>query len=113
MTYKIRTVNSFAKELKRLAKKYKSINDYQILLNILSKSNPKLVATLLTKNCYKIRIKNSDNHKGKSAGYRVIYLLIEEDKEIVLLSIYSKSDFENISDSEIDKKVIEAINAQC
>ena len=109
MNYSIRAVNSFSKELKKLSKKYKNLkNDYKMFLDLLSTSNPKELGIFLTNNCYKIRIKNSDNHKGKSAGYRIIYLLIE-DEDIVLLSIYSKSDVANISESEIDKKIIEAI----
>ena len=111
MNYSITTVSTFKKELKKLAKKYKNLKyDYKILLELLSSSNPKDIATFLGNNCYKIRLKNSDNHRGKSAGYRVIYLIIEADNNIVLLSIYSKSDFENISENEIDKKVIEAID---
>ncbi len=111
MNYEIKVVDTFKKELKKLSKKYKNIkNDYKALLDILSQNSPKDIAVHLGKNCYKIRIKNSDNHKGKSAGYRIIYLLIEEDLNIVLLSIYSKSDYENISENLIDQKIIEAIN---
>jgi len=111
MNYSITTVDTFKKELKKLSKRYKNIKkDYILFLEILSSSNPKNIATYLGKNCYKIRLKNSDNNKGKSSGYRVIYLIIEEDLNVILLSIYSKSDFENISEQEIDVKVTEAIN---
>ena len=43
MNYNINYVESFAKELKKLSKKYRSLkNDYKNLLQILSKSdNPK------------------------------------------------------------------------
>lgn len=111
MSYSITTVETFKKEIKELSKKYKNIkSDYKELLDLLSKNNPKDISIYLGKDCYKIRLKNSDNHKGKSAGYRVVYLLIEDDLNIVLLSIYSKSDYENISDELIDKKIIEALN---
>ena len=110
MNYSIRAVDTFAKELKKLSKRYRNIKkDYISLLEILSSSNPKEIATHLGKNCYKIRVKNSDNSKGKSSGYRVIYLIIEEDLNIVLLSIYSKSDLENISEQEIDLRILKAI----
>ncbi len=67
MSYKITTVNTFKKELKALSKRYKNIKqDYQNLLELLSTANPKEIATHLGNNCYKIRIKNSDNNKGKS-----------------------------------------------
>jgi len=57
---------------------------------------------------YSIRAVNSFSKELKKLSNRIIYLLIE-DEDIVLLSIYSKSDVANISESEIDKKIIEAI----
>ena len=110
MNYSITTVDTFKKELKKLAKRYKSIKkDYKTLLDILSTSNPKDVSIYLGGDCYKIRLKNSDNNKGKSAGYRIVYLYIEEEFNIILLSIYSKSDLDNISEQYIDAKILEAI----
>lgn len=110
MSYSIFTVSTFESELKALSKRYKSIkSDYKRLLEILSKSNPKDIAVYLGKDCYKLRLKNSDNNKGKSSGYRIVYLCIEEDLNIVLLSIYSKNDLPNISEKEIDSKILEAI----
>jgi len=110
MNYSISTVDTFKKELKKLSKRYRKIKeDYILLLETLSSSNPKDIAIYLGKNCYKIRLKNSDINKGKSSGYRVVYLIVEEDLNIVLLSIYSKSDLENISEQEIDLKIIEVI----
>ncbi|MFK5974977.1 MAG: type II toxin-antitoxin system RelE/ParE family toxin [Sulfurovum sp.] len=110
MNYNITTVNTFRVELKKLSKKYRNIkDDYKFLLETLSKPNAKDISVYLGKDCYKIRLKNSNNNKGKSSGYRIIYLFIEENLNIILLSIYSKSDFENISEDEIDKKILEAI----
>jgi len=55
----------------------------------------------LAEGLYKVRIKNSDNNKGKSAGYRIItYALIED--ELFLVDIYSKSEMENIANEAID-----------
>ena len=55
----------------------------------------------LKEGLYKVRIKNSDNNRGKSAGYRIItYTRIED--EIFLVDIYSKSEMENIADEAID-----------
>ena len=48
----------------------------------------------------KLRIKNSNIQKGKSAGYRLIYQ-IESPTSVLLLTIYSKSDREDISPNEI------------
>jgi mRNA-degrading endonuclease RelE of RelBE toxin-antitoxin system len=49
---------------------------------------------------YKVRIRNTNIQKGKSAGYRLIYQL-ESPLSILLLTIYSKSDREDIGINEI------------
>jgi len=48
----------------------------------------------------KVRVKNSNIQKGKSAGYRLIYQ-VESTNSVLLLTIYSKSDREDISHNEI------------
>ena len=107
MNYKIYQVPSFLKELKKLAKRYKSIKkDYLRLLEILS-NNPFEQSLNIGNNCFKIRLKNSDNNKGKSGGYRVIYFVLNEKNEVTLLSIYSKSDIENLSENIIEEKIYE------
>lgn len=53
---------------------------------------------------YKVRVKNSDIQKGKSAGYRVIYYL-KTQTEIILITIYSKSEQSDVSVNEI-KRII-------
>ena len=108
MSYKIIPTPEFIKNLKSLKKRYKNIkNDIKKLSDELKKE-PTLGVSL-GKNIYKIRVKNSDINKGKSAGYRVITYLLSEDYEIYLITIYSKSDQENILDEEI-KKLIEELD---
>ena len=48
----------------------------------------------------KVRVKNSNIQKGKSAGYRMIYQ-VESAVSVLLLTIYSKSDRTDISLNEI------------
>ena len=48
----------------------------------------------------KVRVKNSNIQKGKSAGYRIIYQ-VESSTCVLLLTIYAKSDRDDISSSEI------------
>lgn len=47
-----------------------------------------------------MRIRNSYIQKSKSAGYRLIYQ-VESSTSILLLTIYSKSDREDITANEI------------
>lgn len=49
---------------------------------------------------YKVRVRNRDIKKGKSAGYRIIYQ-VESQSSVVLLRIYSKSDTDDLSRQEI------------
>ena len=107
MSFKIEATHRFKKELKELAKKYKKIKaDYSNLLDALEQ-NPTL-GTPLGNNCYKVRVANSSIPTGKSGGFRIITLIKIEKEKIILLTIYSKTEKENISDAEL-KKILEEI----
>jgi mRNA-degrading endonuclease RelE of RelBE toxin-antitoxin system len=94
--FKLRTTPEFDKSYKKLRKRYTSIdNDIEDLKEILLK-DPKS-GDDLGHNLYKVRIKNSDKNKGKSAGYRVITYLIGENGIIDLIFIYDKGDMENVA----------------
>lgn len=70
MNYKIITIESFDKDLKRLVKKYASLkNEFANLLATL-KENPKHGVALIN-NCYKIRLGIASKGRGKSGGARV------------------------------------------
>ena len=49
---------------------------------------------------YKVRARNSDSAKGKSGGYRIIYQRTLQ-ASIILITIYSKTEQEDISPEEI------------
>ncbi|MFQ5708257.1 MAG: type II toxin-antitoxin system RelE/ParE family toxin [bacterium] len=49
---------------------------------------------------YKVRIKNTDLKKGKRAGYRLVYY-IKTKSEIILITIYSKTEQGDISSEKI------------
>ena len=104
MSYKIDTIPNFDKELKRLAKKYKSIKDDIISLTDELENNPQ-TGVFLGNNCYKIRMTIKSKGRGKSGGARIItHFKIVEDM-VFLLSIYDKSEKENISDKELKEFV--------
>ena len=108
MRFKIEATRRFKKELKELAKKYKKIKiDYSNLLDSLEQ-NPTL-GTPLGNNCYKVRVANSSVPTGKSGGFRVITLFKVEKEKIILLTIYSKSEKETISDDEL-KAILKECN---
>ncbi len=94
----------FQQCLRDLAKRYRSIrSDIQFVVQELQIGN--FVGDRLTGIgegyvVLKTRVKNRDIQKGKSAGYRLIYQ-IESPTSVLLLTIYSKSDREDISNKEI------------
>lgn len=100
MNLNIKTLGSFEKDVKRLFKRYKQLpNDLKVLKEELS-NNPKCGIELGNR-CYKIRVANSSIPTGKSGGFRVIYYYIDLDDNLYLMSIYSKSELENIDDNII------------
>jgi mRNA-degrading endonuclease RelE of RelBE toxin-antitoxin system len=55
---------------------------------------------------FKVRAKNSDASKGKSGGYRVIYC-VRSDSEVVLITLYSKTEQADIAPKEIRRIILE------
>ena len=96
----------FLKDIKDLAKSYRSVRkDILPLIERLGKGE--IVGDRIKGfdyRIYKTRVKNSDNQKGSSGGYRVIYY-VQAAEFIVLINIYSKSDYESIDDSLIEKSI--------
>ena len=93
----------FKKNIKKLEKKYRSIEeDLEPLIKQLeSGETPGDRISGNKYPVYKARVKNSDNKKGQSSGYRVIYYTIATNA-ILLTTIYSKSERANISNREIE-----------
>lgn len=95
----------FIKNSKKLASKYPSFkDDLQQLLHALARNPNQGVA--LADGYRKIRMAITSKGKGKSSGARVITLncLVAQNEGIItLVSIYDKSELENISIKEIRK----------
>ncbi|MEG4576828.1 type II toxin-antitoxin system RelE/ParE family toxin [Microcoleus sp. N3A4] len=88
----------FQRNLRTLGKRYRNIrNDIQPVIEQLQAGElPGDRIPGMEYEIFKVRIKNSDIQKGKSAGYRAIYYLKTSDS-IVLVTIYSKSDLSDIA----------------
>ena len=100
MNYSILTIPPFEKQLKRLNKKYLSIKSDIIELAEQLMNNPKKGVSL-GNSCFKIRVKIKSKGKGKSGGARVITNFAVADDSVFLLSIYDKSDKDNLTDKEL------------
>src|SRR3990167_9903541 len=103
MTYKVSLIEESKKDIKNLIKKYPLIKKDILTLIDSLEIEPISIGIHLGKNIYKIRIKNSSNKKGKSGGFRVIYYVITEYFEVLILKIYSKSYIDSMSDEDILK----------
>lgn len=92
----------FRRDLKRLAKKYRSLPLDLKELKLALRENPLLGADL-GDNLHKVRLAITSKGKGKSGGARVIthVLLSVENGLIRLLTIYDKSERSNITDKEL------------
>ena len=100
----------FKKDLSQLAKRYRSIRkDLEPLVEQL-KSGEVLGDQIsgLNNQVFKVRLKNSNIQKGKSAGYRVIYY-VKTEASVVLVTIYSKSDTSDIENNVIEKIIKEFV----
>lgn len=107
MNYSVIPVDKFKKEAKRLIKKYPSLRQELYQMSVSLSANP-LLGTSLGNNTFKIRIAIKSKGAGKSGGARVITYVITEQKEIYLLTIYDKAEFDTIDDKTL-KKIIRDI----
>ena len=102
MNYKVKSIQVFEKQAKRLIKKYPSLKvEIGELIQELKK-NP-FIGTPLKSNCFKIRLSISSKGKGKSGGGRIITHIVIENQTVFLLSIYDKSERNTLSDKELQE----------
>jgi mRNA-degrading endonuclease RelE of RelBE toxin-antitoxin system len=100
----VRFADEFENNLYSLSKRYRSIRkDIQIVLEQIETGNfvgDRIAGLGEDYIVIKVRVKNSNIQKGKSAGYRLVYQ-VESPVSVLLLTIYSKSDRDDISPNEI------------
>jgi mRNA-degrading endonuclease RelE of RelBE toxin-antitoxin system len=101
------------KDVRRLAKRYRNIRrDLQPMIEQLEQGEiwgdaiPDMEYSI-----FKVRVRNRDAQKGKSGGYRVIYYL-KTKTQILLVTMYSKSDRSDIDVTDVRDILIDAKNQQ-
>ena len=109
---KVAFTAEFKRNLRQLAKKYRHIqSDVQPIIDELQAGEkPGDQIPRVECEVYKVRVKNTDAKRGKSGGYRVVYLAAGKDA-VVLITIYSKTEQEDVSPSEI-RRIIEQYDAE-
>lgn len=108
MSVNIAFTPEFKRNLRILAKKYRHIRD-DVEPLVTSLQNGELPGDQVTGTSFtifKVRVPNRDVQRGKSGGYRVIYYL-QTQTDIVLVTIYSKTEQADISTAQIRRIVNE------
>ena len=100
MSFNVLTTSDFIKDSKRLVKKHRSLKSDILDLIASLEENP-AQGTPIGHDCYKIRLAIKSKGKGKSGGARVITCVKIIDSNVFLLTIYDKSEQDNISDKEL------------
>ena len=104
MSYSILPTHRFEKELKRLVKKFPSLKiEFKELIEEITKNAQ--AGTFIGNNCYKIRVAIESKGKGKSGGARAITYVYVESETIYLLTIYDKSEKENLKPNELNMMI--------
>lgn len=106
--FDIEETDTFAKAIKKLQKRFKSVED-DCDSFIQSIKTVDELGIHLGNGVYKVRIANSNKKSGKSSGYRMISYLKLIDKKLYLMYIYDKSDLDSVSEKEIDELIKKTI----
>jgi mRNA-degrading endonuclease RelE of RelBE toxin-antitoxin system len=111
MKYNVLSISPFDRQLKRLAKKYRSLKaEYANLVEELEKNPKKGIP--MGNNCFKIRLSIASKGRGKSGGARVITHFYIENETVFLIAIYDKSEQSDISDKELRELLLEIENTE-
>jgi len=110
MNFSVIPSDRFKKEAKRLIKKFPSLKQELADLSNTLADEPE-TGTPLGNETYKIRLAIKSKGKGKSGGGRVVTYVMTEDKEVYLLTIYDKSEFDSIDDKTL-RTIISSLNPE-
>ena len=102
MNLTIHLHDEFKRQFRQLKKKYRSLTDDLENFQQSLKENP-FQGDDLGGGVRKIRMAIASKGKGKSGGARVLTLnvLVSDDADITLLTIYDKNEIDNVSDDYI------------
>ena len=110
MIFNVIPSDKFKREAKRLIKKFPSLKQQLSDLSTTLTNDPE-TGTPLGNDTYKIRLAIKSKGKGKSGGARIITYVVINNKEVYLLTIYDKSEFEMVGDKTI-RTIIQTLNSK-
>src|ERR1035437_7900382 len=100
MNFRTEATPNFRKELKPLIKKYPSLKMELEQLESELQKNP-WFGIPLGNNCYKIKLGIASKNRGKSGGARIITYVKVKNEIVYLVSIYDKSDQDDIDENDL------------
>jgi len=107
LIYNVELTTYFKNQIKHLAKKYpKSMPEFEDAIGELEKGNLLGIeydnlSLPNDQSVYKVMVANIDTQRSAKNGFRFIYYIIKNECQIYVLSVYSKSDMENLKQSQI------------
>ena len=107
MNFNVISIKKFDRQAKRLTKKFPSLKKELSELIVSLEENP-FQGNPMGHHCYKIRLAIASKGKGKSGGARIITYVISPQKEVYLLTIYDKAEFDSIDDKML-RRIIAVI----
>jgi hypothetical protein len=104
MSFSVKSISVFDRQAKRLVKKFPSLK--KELKTLIGKLKEDITQGMpIGHNCRKVRLAIASKGKGKSGGARVIVHVVYMDNTAYLLSIYDKSELENLTEGEITELI--------
>lgn len=103
MSVQVSLLNEFQRRLKRLARKFRTLNDETDQLIDALEINPQRGKSL-GGGLYKIRLGSTSKGGGKRGGFRVITYYVEQTAEgevVYMVTIYDKSEESSISKDDL------------
>ncbi len=108
MSIKFKFSRGFVKDVKRLRKRYRLIEQDvdSLIAEMEHESYRGDYMPKFGREVYKVRLTNRSARRGKRGGFRVIYVQLA-DESFLFLHIYSKSDQNDANPSEIWRRLRE------
>ncbi len=104
----VRFTPGFKRNLRRLTRKYRHIkSDLEPLIQEIEAGRlPGHQIPRVENEIYKARVANSDLQRGKSGGYRIIYL-VETPTRRILVTVYSKTQQADVTVGDLRRLIKE------
>ena len=105
----VKSLPRFDRKLERFVRKHPRSDDQveRLIYQLRRDERPGQRVPRVGYNLYKVRLRNPAARRGKSGGFRVIYYVQLHDR-VTLLTIYSKTDDNDISIAEMRQLAREA-----